>query len=176
MIIGRLCGILCCDLCSNKKLYIKPLVGATTTISSNKIEKERICDCCFNKVNADVISWFQITMKIKKEQEKVDLQNAKESPSKNLLFESNNSNSKEKNKIEAVTGVMNDTMKVLTERGEKIKELANKGEELNEVLLFDTINNMNNINYEYQGAADFNRMTKLLLQKTKSRNAKYGGY
>ena len=128
----RLCGVLCCDLCSNKKLFIKPLLGLP--ITGNKLEKDRVCDCCFNKLNSDVIHWHIVTTKIKKEQEKAELLRAKDSPTKTNRQSDINSN--DKNKVESVKSVMSDTMKVLSERGEKIQELADKGEEIREVFYY----------------------------------------
>jgi hypothetical protein len=81
----RVCGILCCDSCSSKRLTIKvdeniPPSNSTspraTASNPKKKEKdgdskpERVCDSCFNRLCFDSFSRHQEVMRAKKDQER----------------------------------------------------------------------------------------------------------
>jgi hypothetical protein len=139
----RTCGILCCDACSSKRLTIK---GASPSSpvppGSNKKEKEkekewsRICDGCFNRYNFLCTQYYQNLARMRKEKQKRDKE--LEESNKLILTGEKDSpalkNAKNASASTAQTAsAMNDTMKALEERGQRLENAAERSEQMREV-------------------------------------------
>jgi hypothetical protein len=122
----RTCGTLCCDLCSAKRLKF-PFGSSKNDKSTNP---DRICDSCFNKFVFECNQWTIACNRARKEQLKLEQSMMESSNSKKLLTNSrspNGGSGKDSN------AVMNDTMRALEERGQRIQEVADKSEQMKEV-------------------------------------------
>jgi hypothetical protein len=122
----RTCGTLCCDLCSAKRLKF-PFGGSKNDKSSNV---DRVCDSCFNKFVFECSQWTIACNRARKEQLKLEQSMMEASNSKKLLMNSkppNGGGGKDSNVV------MNDTMRVLEERGQRLQEVADKSEQMKEV-------------------------------------------
>lgn len=139
----RTCGVLCCDLCSQKRLHIKSSGGHSPPPSSgsNKAkEGSRVCDSCFNRYNFLCIQYHQNLARMKKEM----LKREKEQEEANKL-KLTGSGGKESPALKGTRGAtaataqtsntMNETMKALEERGQRLENTAEKSEQLKEVTL-----------------------------------------
>ncbi len=154
----RGCGILCCDLCSMKRMPFKPAPGAsggnspTPASSSAKPEGSRTCDGCFNKFQFEFGVWQQAAIKAKREQDKLEAQRALESsstksgsspsggdrraadsPSPLREHGSAKAASSVTNSAAAASSTMSETMRALEERGNRLQDTADKSEQMVEV-------------------------------------------
>jgi hypothetical protein len=132
----RSCGILCCDLCSIKRLKLPIL--SSVKVSAGKADGERVCDCCFNRLSFACAEWCQAMNKAKKVQLKIE-KSVKEEQEKrgdnvkilvNTSSRSSTSSSPVRRNVSAATGAAAETLQVLEDRGQKIDELSEKTEQM----------------------------------------------
>ncbi len=180
----RGCGILCCDLCSTKRLMFKtvngssgsssPVPPSSSSAQSNKVDGSRTCDGCFNKFSFECNLWQQASLKARREQEKADARRAKEGGSSPAGSDkarggdaqsggsyrdhaSVKTASSVGNSAAALNSTMSETMRALDERGAKLQDTAERSEEM------------------LEAAGEFNAMTRKLLKQQQQKNNWMGG-
>jgi len=153
----RECGILCCGACSSKKLSQQ---------EGDKLVPQRVCDSCFNVLYSTyctkvkdlaVLEKTKVTA-LREADEARRAREAEEKGAKKSLFSWGSSKSSASSgdtgsATSSPRGVASETMDALYERGEKLKETADKAAEMNEA------------------ASEFNRQTKLLLQQQREQSS-----
>lgn len=145
----RTCGILCCDPCSMKRLTLPKVTGGHSpapSSSSGKKEQARVCDSCFNRLVFECQSWNQAVARAKKEQQRreQEFQAQQEAASKGLKTPTGKEGSFKNGKsinasTSATSGVMNETMRALEERGQRLQNTAEQSEQLREVSFFTLV-------------------------------------
>eukprot|EP01038_Epipyxis_sp_PR26KG_P015317 gene15317-20642_t len=157
----RYCGILCCDLCSTKRLNLKSVDDAITLNSPTKakatLPEERVCDGCYNKLSFHCNLWQQSVNKSRKEMIKFEanlISNANISSSTKTINSSKDSPIVA-NINNAKNNVFSETTRALEERGSKIQEVTNRAEQ------------------HHEAATEFQKMTSSLLKQQKQ---KLGGW
>ena len=159
----RNCGVLCCDLCSAKRLNPNPLpptpgsgggenpslrkgssAGSTTPPPVSRkgaaSDGERICDSCYNKMTSQCAEYTQAMWRAKRDKERAEAARAKEDEQSNkaaLTKESNRGKSSQQDGAASATSAAeasaNDTMNELRKQVEKVAELADKSAVMLEV-------------------------------------------
>lgn len=153
----RACGVLCCSLCSSKRLLLTETVDSeppspkspNNNGSPRNINPAdcRVCDGCFNKL----LSQYQQTSTWKsKSKKESQILNTSVSNSKEL-FDRAVSKSSNNNNITTTTNSIFMTKELLNERQQKLEEVTDKSEQLKEA------------------ASDFRMLTKDLLNHQKNR-------
>jgi len=156
----RACGILCCAVCSTKRLVLVaqspgPAKGKHSPVTSPKDKNsagERVCDGCFNSLAFQAVTWQQRQAKARRDLEKLeDEARAQTNAEARAAITSSpvpggagGSGSSSRggtplpNGAAAAvnTGVMNETRLALQQRGERISEVRNRAEDLAAVSLF----------------------------------------
>ena len=147
----RSCGTLCCDLCSTKRM----LVDDTTKSSQGKGSTgARTCDSCFNRLTYFYESWSHI---LQQQQRKENTESPAATPWKNVNSPTEESKPVMASRsLESTKAITNEALNALQARGERLQETAIKSENLK------------------NAAADFNKMTKSLLEKQKRSQKFYG--
>lgn len=144
----RGCGILCCDLCSLKRMPFKVASSGGSPIpsSSSKIEGSRTCDGCFNRLVFECGAWVQAREKLRREQEKVDaelrMKSAAADSSANSVSGAGTSGktvaevrsvANVGNSAAALNNSLSETVRALEERGQRLQDTADKSELMVEV-------------------------------------------
>jgi hypothetical protein len=142
----RTCGTLCCDVCSMKRLNLKASSGSSGAHSpppssgSNKKEGARVCDSCFNRYNFLCIQYHQNLARMKKEMLKREREQEEANKSKLTGGKESSVGRNGTGNAAAATAqtsdTMNDTMKALQERGQRLENTAERSEQLKEVSRF----------------------------------------
>jgi len=132
----RSCGILVCAFCSSKRL---PKKETSSSKSPSKEVMQRVCDGCFNKLSYACSQRIICHAQLDKQKSIKAAAAASSSPTlsanKASLFSwggSSASSSPSTSSKLAATSVMSDTMSALVERGQKLEQLDEKAEEMNE--------------------------------------------
>lgn len=118
----RSCGVLCCDLCSSKRLRLSLENNKTV-----KQEKERVCDGCYNRLIFSYQGWNATRLKLLKDTKKEE-DNSNTSPSSSVPNSPKNLNST----TSSLNNDVQDMVKNLSENVEKAKILDKKSEALKE--------------------------------------------
>eukprot|EP01039_Chlorochromonas_danica_P002216 gene2216-2420_t len=160
----RCCGILCCDVCSSKRIKL-PIIASATKVTKGKAEGERVCDCCFNRLLFSCSEWNQALNMAKKVQRKIEESLKEEMERREVLTLKSPASTGSMNSmggkspmsstgksIGAANAAANETLKVLEERGEKMSEVAEKSEQLK------------------NAASDFHKMTRTLHQQLQAKS------
>lgn len=127
---------MCCDSCSTKRLKLS-LGGGNSPPPAGKSGKgdggaDRVCDSCFNRLVFEANRWEIDQNRRRKEQLRLEQSMLESAANKNgkLMAGSKSTSNTGGNKIDVSNGVMNETMRALEERGQKIAEVAEKSEAL----------------------------------------------
>lgn len=137
----RTCGALCCDACSMKRLHIKGAGGGGSTpppsSGSNKKEGSRVCDSCFNRYNFLCTQYHQNLARMKKEmlkreKEQEEANKAKLTGGKDSPVGKNGTRGAASATAQT-SNTMNETMRALEERGQRLENTAERSEQLKEV-------------------------------------------
>ena len=155
----RACGVLCCSLCSSKRLILTECIESETSPRSPPNSKGsprnvnpadcRVCDGCFNKL----LSQYNQTSKWKSKPKKESIKLDKHETNTKELFDgamskSNTSPSANANTVNSIFM----TKELLNERQQKLEDVGDKSEQLKEA------------------ASDFRMLTKDLLNQQKNKN------
>ena len=153
----RACGVLCCSLCSSKRLILTESVDSEPSPRSPNNNKGsprninpadcRVCDGCFNKLLSQYNQTSSWKSKSKKESPKRDNNEANTKELFNGAVSKSNTNAHTN-----TTNSISMTKELLNERQQKLEEVSDKSEQMKEA------------------ASDFRMLTKDLLNQQKNRN------
>ncbi len=139
----RVCGALCCDHCSTKRVAIPAGLGESDPSSpKSSVSDGRVCDSCYNVLNYESQQWKMNIVKRQKEKAQLAMRaaNVVKLP---LPTQSNDV------KRETAQNVMAEAMQGMHERGQRLQETSDRAEKLRDA------------------ATDFNKMTKELVARQK---------
>ena len=163
----RVCGILCCNACSSKRLT---LAATQDAAHSPKCMDNRACDGCFNKVIFNFHEWKEILAEEKRRHDECLLRAASAvslkpkpvaeqallSPPQHRQPDSSSVSStaptSPQSPFAAISSAMTETFAAFHERGQKLNELNDSTERLK------------------NAATDYNKMTKELLSAQKKKS------
>lgn len=134
----RACGVLCCDLCSEKRLNFKPSPPQTSKEVSSKKSKakdgdERVCDGCYNRIVSDCFQYTQALFRAKRDKARREEAEKKEQEENNKASLTSGKQGAQPNMTGQALNIANDTARLLEERGKHLEQTNIKAAEMNDV-------------------------------------------
>ena len=137
----RACGILCCALCSCKRMRLVYSKSPPTPKDAH-----RVCDGCFNRLCNEAILRHMAVSKAKRDMEKVqsdrlfDTGGVDDGDDTSSLRSPDSSKLSHSDITNAMNSAMTETAAALKERGEKLQSAADKSEQMANVSEYSPYN------------------------------------